>query len=81
MNDIVTMTAQGQLTIPKRFRAAFGLSGSTKMSIQKKGKLIIVEPKTDFWGLKGSMKSSVSLSDRELKKARGTFQKRWARAM
>lgn len=79
MHEIVTLTSQGQMTIPKSFRDAFGIHGSTKMSIRKKGNTIIVEPKNNFWGLKGSLKSATKLSDRELKKARGTFENKWAR--
>ncbi len=79
MNEIVTMTSQGQLTIPKSFRDAFGLRGSTKMAIRKKGNTIIVEPRTDFWALKGSLKSPVILSDRQLRKARDAFETQWAR--
>lgn len=81
MNEIVTMTGQGQLTIPKSFRAAFGLRGSTKMAIWKKGKTMIVEPRGDFWSLKGSLKSSVKLTDRQLRMARAAFEKKWARKM
>ncbi len=81
MHEIVTLTSQGQLTIPKSFRDAFGIRGSTKMSIRKKGHTIIVEPRTDFWSLKGSLKSSVKLTDAQLRKARSAFETQWARKM
>lgn len=77
--EIVTMTAQGQLTIPKEFRTAFGLRGSTKMAIRKKGNVMIVEPRSDFWDLKGSLRSSVKHSDRSIRAARTAFEKKWAR--
>ncbi|MBI4599310.1 hypothetical protein HY732_00120 [Candidatus Uhrbacteria bacterium] len=79
--EIVTMTAQGQLTIPKEFRTAFGLRGSTKMAIRKKGNLMIVEPRSDFWDLKGSLQSRVKKSDRAVRAARTVFEKKWARTM
>lgn len=79
MHEIVTLTAQGQMTIPKSFRDAFGIRGSTKMAVRKKGNMIIVEPRGDFWSLKGSLKSSVKLSDRQLRMARAKFEKNWAR--
>ncbi len=81
MHEIVTLTSQGQMTIPKSFRDAFGLKGSTKMSIRKEGNTIIVEPRTDFWALKGCLKSSVKLTDRQLRKARDAFETQWARKM
>ncbi|MBI2483858.1 AbrB/MazE/SpoVT family DNA-binding domain-containing protein [Candidatus Uhrbacteria bacterium] len=77
--EIVTMTSQGQLTIPKEFRIAFGLRGSTKMAIRKKGGVMIVEPRSDFWDLKGSLRSSAKQSDRALRAARNAFEKKWAR--
>ena len=79
MQEIVTMTSQGQMTIPKEFRDAFGMNGSTKMAIQKKGRFIIVEPRMSFQSLKGSLKSSVKLSDTKLMKARSAFEKQWSR--
>ncbi len=81
MNDIVTMTAQGQMTIPKGFRDAFGIRGSTKMAIRKEGDTIIVEPRANFWALKGSLKSSVKFSEQNLRKARAAFEKEWARKL
>lgn len=79
MHEIVTLTAQGQMTIPKSFRDAFGIRGSTKMSIRKQGSSIIVEPRSSFSSLKGSLKSSVKLTDSQLRKARAAFEKEWAR--
>ena len=79
--EIVTMTAHGQLTIPKEFRTAFGLRGSTKMAIRKKGNLMIVEPRSDFWDLKGSLQSREKHSNRTLRATRNAFEKKWARKM
>ena len=77
MKEIVSITSQGQLTIPKSIRKAFGIKGSTKAIIEKKGRLLIVEPKTDFWSLGGSLKSKVKLTDKQLKSARAAFAKDW----
>ncbi|KKT35615.1 MAG: hypothetical protein UW24_C0006G0025 [Parcubacteria group bacterium GW2011_GWA2_44_12] len=78
MDYIATITSQGQLTIPKAVRKLFSISGATKARIRVQDKRIVVEPKADFWSLSGVLKSSVSLTDEKLKKARGAFAKRWA---
>ncbi len=77
MQDIVSITSQGQLTIPVSIRKFFNIKGSTKAVIRKEGNLIIVEPKKDFWSLEGSLSSEIKLSDEELKKARESFSKIW----
>mgnify|MGYP001559708390 CR=1 FL=1 len=79
MAHLVSITRQGQLTIPKLIRKAFGMTGNTKAVVQRKGDTIVVEPKVDFWSLSGSLRSSISLTDRELKKARDTFEKQWSK--
>jgi bifunctional DNA-binding transcriptional regulator/antitoxin component of YhaV-PrlF toxin-antitoxin module len=77
MQHIVSITSQGQLTIPKSFLQDLGISTSTKAIIQKKGNVITVTPRNDFWSLSGSFKSDIKLSDDELKKARESFSKNW----
>ena len=77
MQDIVSITSQGQLTIPMSIRRSFGIKGSVKAAIRREKNLIIVEPKRDFWSLEGSLASEVKLSDKELQKARESFSKNW----
>jgi len=60
-------------------RRSFGIKGSVKAIIRKEKNLIIVEPKKDFWSLEGSLASDVKLSDKELKEARESFSKNWAK--
>ncbi|MBI2050187.1 MAG: AbrB/MazE/SpoVT family DNA-binding domain-containing protein [Parcubacteria group bacterium] len=79
MNQIVSITRQGQLTIPKSMRARFGIKGAAKALIQEQGNRMVVQPTDDFWSLEGSLKSPVSLSDRELRSARDAFVKQWPR--
>ncbi|MDO8474135.1 MAG: hypothetical protein Q7S62_01100 [bacterium] len=79
MEKIVSITKQGQLTIPKSFLADFKILGATKALIRKFGDSIIVEPKHDFWSLSGVLKSRVSLTDKDLKKARKSFTQDWPR--
>lgn len=77
MQDIVSITSQGQLTIPMSIRRSFGIKGSVKAIIRKENNLIIVEPKKDFWSLEGSLTSKVKLSDKELQDARESFSQNW----
>lgn len=79
MEQIVTITTQGQLTLPKIILNAFGIKGATKALVKKIGDSIVVKPKGNFWSLAGSMKSDVSLSDKELRQARDAFSKQWPR--
>ena len=78
MQQIVTITSQGQLTIPASFRQALGITAQTKATIKKVGSQIIVEPEADFWSLGGSLHSNISLDDHQLKTARNKFQSDWA---
>lgn len=77
MDQIVTITKQGQVTIPKSMRVVFKIDGSVKASIHREGNKIIVQPKKNFWSLPNSLKSKIKLSDQQLKKARLEFSKQW----
>ncbi len=77
MQDIVSITSQGQLTIPMSIRQSFGIRGSVKAVIKRENNLIIVEPKADFWSLEGSLTSEVKLSDQELQEAQESFSQNW----
>lgn len=77
MQDIVSITSQGQLTIPVSIRRSFGIKGAVKAIIRKEKNFIVVEPKKDFWSLEGSLASGVKLSDKELQEARESFSKNW----
>ncbi len=79
MSQIVTITSQGQLTIPQAIRARYGISGSTKAILKIEGNTIVVEPKHDFWALGGAAKSKIKLTDAQLKRARKSFEKEWPR--
>ena len=78
MQQIVSITSQGQLSIPKLMLQGLGIYGATKAIAQRVDNYIIVKPKQDFWSLAGSLKSGVVLSDKELRKARESFSKKWA---
>ena len=44
MSQIVTITSQGQLTIPRAIRRHFQMRGSVKASLRLENGTIIVEP-------------------------------------
>ena len=77
--QIVSITSQGQVTIPKTIRQAFRIKGALKAVIWKIGDKIIMEPRANFWSLAGSLSGKIKLSDRELKKARKEFSRKWAK--
>jgi AbrB family looped-hinge helix DNA binding protein len=79
MEQIVSITKQGQVTIPKEMRDAFGIHGAVKAFVQKLGDTIVIKPKKDFWSLSGSLRSNISLSDKQLQETRKDFQKNWPR--
>lgn len=79
MDQVVSITSQGQLTIPKMLRTLFGIRGAGKAIVSRVGNTIVVRPSGDFWSLQGSMASSVKLTDRQLQAARRAFGKNWAR--
>ncbi|NCN82408.1 MAG: AbrB/MazE/SpoVT family DNA-binding domain-containing protein [Candidatus Pacebacteria bacterium] len=78
MQNTVSITSQGQLTIPKAIRELFGILGSAKATIQVVDDTIIVKPKKDFWSLEGSLASDIKLTDKQLKEARKKFETTWA---
>ncbi len=79
MEQIVTITRQGQLTIPQSVRTKLGIIHSTKARLRTEGKTIIVEPTSDFWSLAGSLHSDIVLTPSQLRQARQSFMKQWAR--
>jgi len=77
MQKIVSITSQGQLTVPQFMLRSLGIKGHTKAIVRKRGNIIEVEPRKDFWSLGGSLKSEVKLSEEDLRKARREFSKNW----
>ena len=79
MQKIVSITSQGQLTIPQSMLRSLGIKTPVKAIIRKKENILEVEPKKNFWSLSGSLKSEVKLSDADLRKAREAFSTKWSR--
>lgn len=78
MLQVVSITSQGQLTIPKDFRELLGITSQTKAEITLDGDELVVKPKKDFWSLGGSLKSKIRLTDQQLRQARKALETSWA---
>ena len=76
---MVSITSRGQMTIPQEMLRRMSLDVPMKVLVRQKKNIIMVEPRQDFWSLAGSLKSGVVLTDKELKKARDSFAKKWAK--
>jgi len=79
MEQMVSITSRGQLTIPRKLLEVFGVRGAAKALVRKEGDTLVVTPKLTFHSLSGSMRGAVKLSDAKLREARKTFGKSWPR--
>jgi len=57
MSQLITVTSQGQISIPAPLRRLFGLTTGSRVFVSAAGHRIIVEPASDFLSLKGSLAS------------------------
>ncbi|PIU33078.1 hypothetical protein COY29_00185 [Candidatus Woesebacteria bacterium CG_4_10_14_0_2_um_filter_39_14] len=73
MTHIVSITSQGQISIPSRLRRLYGLNKFKKVLIYSAGEnRLIIEPVKDLLLLKGALKSARKIS---AKKVRAEFEK------
>lgn len=56
MSFIVSITSQGQISIPAKIRRELGLGKHKKALIKREGNKMIVEPAGDFLDLAGSFR-------------------------
>ena len=54
----VTITSQGQISIPAKFRRELGLEKTKKALITKESGRLIIEPVKDLLDLAGSLKTN-----------------------
>jgi len=57
MQQVVSITRQGQITLPTAIRRLFGLDKFKKVLVRAQTNQIIVEPMTDFSKMAGILKS------------------------
>ncbi len=79
--QMVSITSQGQLTIPKSILKSFGIVKGGKAVVGKVGNEIIVKPKRSLFDLAGSLGGKIKLTDVQLRKAREAFEKEWPRPL
>ena len=81
MQKVVSITSQGQLTVPQSMLRSLGIKGPVKAIIRKKDNMLEVEPRNDFWSLGGSLNTGIKLSDLDLRNAKleyaKSFGKQW----
>lgn len=66
---MVSITSQGQISIPIRFRRELGLDKLKKAIISRESSRIIIEPAMDFLDLKGSLKTKIKATSRQIRNA------------
>lgn len=76
MTYTVSITSQGQMTIPADIRLALGLQKASKAIVSVDAGKMIVEPEPDIMDLYGVFKSKKRLS---WKKTRALLDDAWAR--
>lgn len=60
----VSITRQGQISIPAKLRRELGLDKTTKAVVSKQDGKIIVEPARDVLDLQGVFKTNIKISPR-----------------
>ncbi|MFA4845174.1 MAG: AbrB/MazE/SpoVT family DNA-binding domain-containing protein [Patescibacteria group bacterium] len=72
MTHTTTMTQKGQITVPQYIRKALHVDRDSKflITLDEAGGLVILKPIVDLLSLAGSLKSSVVLTDKQLRDAR-----------
>ena len=68
----VTITRQGQISIPAPLRKSFGLNRSKKALVYEQNGKILIDPVVDFLSLRGSVKTNKKISSKEI---RAEFEK------
>lgn len=66
---MVSITSQGQISIPIRFRRELGLEKTKKAIVSRESSRIIIEPAMDFLDLKGSLKTKIKATSRQIRNA------------
>lgn len=69
----VTITSQGQISIPVRLRRKLGLDKLKKALIYEDKGELIVRPVKDFLELGGSLKTNIKVTPRQIREAFGQY--------
>lgn len=69
MSHTVTITSQGQISIPASLRKKLGLDKTKKALVTEKGGKILISPVKDLLELKGSLKTPISATPSQIRQA------------
>ncbi|OGE07784.1 hypothetical protein A3I53_02185 [Candidatus Curtissbacteria bacterium RIFCSPLOWO2_02_FULL_40_13b] len=69
MTNIVSITSQGQISIPAKMRRQLGLDKTKKALISVHNDKILVEPVHDFIEMGGTLKINLKVSSRQIRQA------------
>ncbi|MDP4011393.1 MAG: AbrB/MazE/SpoVT family DNA-binding domain-containing protein [Candidatus Roizmanbacteria bacterium] len=75
----VTITSQGQVTIPKDIRDYYGITASHKATVEQTKEGILFKPRKDFWSAVSILASDITASDEDLRNARKKMVTDWPR--
>ncbi len=65
----VSITSQGQISIPIKLRRDLGLNKTKRALVSSRDGKIIVEPVKDLLDLKGSFKTNIKATPRQIREA------------
>ncbi len=69
MTYTVSITSQGQISIPAPLRRKLGLNKKSKAVVSEKGGEVVIRPVKDFLELKGSLKTDKKPSPKQIREA------------
>lgn len=69
----VSITSQGQISIPAKLRRQLGLESGKKALVSVKNEEIIVKPVKDLLELRGSLKTNIKATPRQIREAFGEY--------
>lgn len=73
MTYVVSITSQGQISIPAKLRRELGLHNGKKALVSVEDKKLIVEPVKDFLELRGSLKTDIKATPGQIREAFGEY--------
>ena len=74
----VSITSQGQITIPSAVRKKLNIKKQSKGILSVRDKGFYIKPVGSFWDIPKMVKTSVRLTNVQLRKARDAFETDWA---
>lgn len=73
MTYTVSITSQGQISIPARFRREMGLNKSGKATVTLEDNSLVIRPVKDFLELRGSLKTNIKATPRQIREGFGEY--------